>query len=339
MSDFFIFGIDSIFGTSSAKTKPEEMKVQHAASIISIGFTVFVILLCISIDESFGFQTISNSKSNKSKQANSDRITTIQWAKGEPSEEEEVVDLKALNPKFIERNKRWIMIVDDEEEIRLAVGDYLYDQGYQVTACADADSMMDVCANPKPEDETLPAIPDVIVSDIRMPGKDGLELLGMIRANERLARVPVILLTAKAMTKDRIDGYKAGADVYLPKPFDPDELLSIIDNTIQRRKQMSGRNGNLVDLKQEMDDIKQIMKKNSATVVKKTDVFLTDTERDVLELICKGFTNAEIASEQKSTVLAVNQIIQNLYVKTETGTRTELVRWGITTGYVPTRPR
>jgi DNA-binding response OmpR family regulator len=98
-------------------------------------------------------------------------------------------------------------------------------------------------------------------SDVRMPGKNGIELLGLIRADERLERVPVILLTAKAMTQDRIAGYKAGADVYLSKPFDPDELLSILDNAIQRRRQMTGRNGNLLDLKQEMEDIKQIMRK------------------------------------------------------------------------------
>jgi DNA-binding NarL/FixJ family response regulator len=251
-------------------------------------------------------------------------------------DEETDGDYKLQDPKFIQRNKRWVIIADDEEAIRLAVGDFLYDQGYQVTACADADSLLEVCAKPRSDGE-LPAIPDTIISDIRMPGKDGIELLGLIRADERLARVPVILLTAKAMTQDRVEGYKAGADVYLPKPFDPDELLSIIDNIIQRRQQMSGTNGNLMDLKQDMENIKQIMRRNSVGVVKKTDVYLTDVERDVLNFICKGYTNAEIAAERGVGVIGINRMIQKLYLETQTQTRTELVRWAITTGYVPAR--
>jgi DNA-binding NarL/FixJ family response regulator len=167
-----------------------------------------------------------------------------------------------------------------------------------------------------------------------MPGKNGIELLVLIRADERLERVPVILLTAKAMTQDRIAGYKAGADVYLPKPFDPDELLSIIDNAIQRRQQMTGPSGNLLDLREDMANIKQLMLQNGANVVKKTDVFLTDTERDVLELLSKGFTNGEIAVERGVSLLGVNRMIQKIYLETQTQTRTELVLWAIKTGYV-----
>lgn len=171
-------------------------------------------------------------------------------------------------------------------------------------------------------------------SDIRMPGKDGIELLGLIRADSRLARVPVVLLTAKAMTQDRVLGYKAGADVYLPKPFDPEELLSIVDNLILRRKQMSGKGGGLMDLKDDLDKIKQIMKRNSANVVKKTSIYLTDMEREVLELLCDGLTNAEIAEERNVGIIRINKVIQKLYAKTKTRNRTELVRWAITTGYV-----
>jgi DNA-binding response OmpR family regulator len=70
------------------------------------------------------------------------------------------------NPKFIERSKRWIVIVDDEEPIRMAVGDFLYDQGYQVTACADADSMLQLCSssNEDLKDGALTTtIPDAII--------------------------------------------------------------------------------------------------------------------------------------------------------------------------------
>lgn len=240
---------------------------------------------------------------------------------------------KIKDQRFRDRNKRWLVLVDDEESIRMAVGDYLYDQGYKVTACADANALVEVVSLP-PEENKLPVVPDVIISDIRMPGRDGLALLKYIRANKRLERVPVVLLTAKAFTTDRIEGYNAGADVYLTKPFDPDELLAIVDNLILRRQQMTGSKGRLADLQGELADIKQILKINGATVVQKTEVYLTLREREVLEMVCDGKMNAEISRKRGVTPERIGGILQQLYVKTDTRTRTELVRWAIKTGYV-----
>lgn len=255
----------------------------------------------------------------------------------ESDENEQDFKNKLQDRKFLERHKHWVVIVDDEEAIRQAVGDFLYDSGYQVTACADADALWHVVTTPRGAGQLLPMVPAAIVSDVRMPGKDGIELLGWIRADERLSRVPVILLTAKAMTQDRIEGYKAGADVYLPKPFHPDELLSILDNAIARRRQMMGEPGNLAEMKQQMADIKLLMKQNEAKLVKKTNVFLTLAEREVLELLSYGYTNAEIANERGVSLASVNRTIQKLYTATLTKTRTELVRWAIQTGYVARR--
>jgi len=239
---------------------------------------------------------------------------------------------------FLQRAKHWVVIVDDEEAIRLAVGDYLFENGYKVTACADADAMIHVVSTP-PSEEALPIVPDAIISDIRMPGTNGLQLLQIIRSNERLERVPVILLTAKAMTQDRISGYKAGADVYLPKPFDPDELLTIVDNCILRRKQMTGEKAKLVDLKQDMNNIKEILRQNGSKVVKSTDVYLTTTEREVLDFLARGFTNKEIAEKRETTPFVVGRTVQKMYVMTDTRTKTELVRWALQTGYLNPRGR
>jgi DNA-binding NarL/FixJ family response regulator len=258
------------------------------------------------------------------------------WHLFESSENipDETTNGRIQDLKFLQRNKYWVVLVDDEQDIRMAVGDYLYDAGYQLSACADADAVLEICRKPRSERE-LPQVPDAIVSDIRMEGKNGLELLGLIRADERLKRVPVILLTAKAMTKDRIEGFRTGADAYLSKPFDPDELLAILDNRILRRSQMKGSEGKMMDLKQEMADIKQLMKLNGSNVVKKTDVFLTVAEREVLQLVCRGYTNTEIANERGISLPGVSKTMQKLYQETKTRTRTELVRWGIQTGYVP----
>mmetsp|Transcript_105629 Transcript_105629/g.305653 ORF Transcript_105629/g.305653 Transcript_105629/m.305653 type:complete len:102 (-) Transcript_105629:273-578(-) len=100
---------------------------------------------------------------------------------------------------------------------------------------------------------------------------------------------------------------------------------------------MKGKGGNLVGLKEDIDKIKQLMKRNSANVVKKTDIYLTDMERDVLELLCKGLTNTEIAEERNVSNKSVNTLVQKLCRKTDTRNRTELVRWAISTGYVSAR--
>ena len=240
-----------------------------------------------------------------------------------------------MDRKFVERAKNWIVLVDDDEGTRTAVGDYLYDQGFEITACADAEALLQVCRNARSPGE-LPRVPDIIVSDIRMPGTDGIQLLEQIRADERLKRVPVVLLTAKALTQDRIAGYRAGADAYIPKPFDPDELVAILDNRIARKKQQNAKS-NLWELRQGLLDIKELMKQNKAHVVQKTDVYLTLTEREVLELLSEGLTNSEIAQERNVSVAHVTNIINRMYAKTEVETRTQLVRWAIQTGYVPPR--
>jgi DNA-binding response OmpR family regulator len=244
--------------------------------------------------------------------------------------------------KFLERNQHWIVFVDDEEAIRQSVGDFLYDSGYQITACSDANAVVEVCQAAATTATTtngmLPKIPSCIVSDIRMPGgPDGLELLQWIRASATFQRVPVILLTAKGLTEDRIAGYKAGADVYLPKPFYPQELLSSIDNVIQRRKEMKGSGGALIDLQQEMANLKLLLQQNSQRTVQQTDVYLTPASREILDLLCRGYTNAEIAEERKTSKHYVQKALKKIYLETGTSTRTELLKWAIQTGYVSPR--
>mmetsp|Transcript_28064 Transcript_28064/g.61583 ORF Transcript_28064/g.61583 Transcript_28064/m.61583 type:complete len:332 (-) Transcript_28064:56-1051(-) len=242
------------------------------------------------------------------------------------------------------RSKQWVVLVDDEEAIRKSVGQFLFDAGYQVTACADADTALKICRSYRTEsngseENNSPSLPDVIVSDIRMPGKDGLELLSDIRSDEHLVEIPVVLLTAKGLTEDRIAGFKAGADAYLPKPFDPEELLTIIDNSIQRHETLSGGNVEVDDLKRDLDDIKfMLLERGGGGVgggwVEATNVFLAPDEREVLELLCKGLMNREIAEELFTSTRRVEQHLTSMFRKTSTSNRTELVRWAISTGNV-----
>ena len=115
-----------------------------------------------------------------------------------------------------------LLIVDDDERIRSLLQKFLMRNGFLVTAARDAEHARRILAG---------LDFDMIVLDVMMPGEDGLSLCRALRETHA---TPILLLTAKGDTEDRIEGLEAGADDYLPKPFEPKELLLRI-NAILRR--------------------------------------------------------------------------------------------------------
>lgn len=115
-----------------------------------------------------------------------------------------------------------ILIVDDDAEIRALLGRYLEKSGLRATAVADGRAMW----------QALDAAPfDLIVLDLMLPGDDGLTLCRNLRAR---SDIPIIMLTARGDETDRIVGLELGADDYLPKPFNPRELLARIQAVLRR---------------------------------------------------------------------------------------------------------
>jgi two-component system OmpR family response regulator len=117
-----------------------------------------------------------------------------------------------------------VLIVDDDAEIRDLLRRYLAEHGYQVRAAADGKQMWDAL-----QDEQ----PDIIVLDLMLPGDDGLTLCRNLRAR---SETPVIMLTARGDETDRIVGLELGADDYLPKPFNPRELLARMRVILRRAR-------------------------------------------------------------------------------------------------------
>ncbi|PWE52634.1 DNA-binding response regulator [Metarhizobium album] len=115
-----------------------------------------------------------------------------------------------------------LLVVDDDTRIRALLNRYLVEQGFRITVAADA-------AEARRKLNGLDF--DLIILDVMMPGESGLSLTQSLTA---IKKVPIILLTALAESAARIAGLEAGADDYLPKPFDPRELVLRINNILRR---------------------------------------------------------------------------------------------------------
>jgi len=221
-----------------------------------------------------------------------------------------------------------LLLVDDEPGVRESVKAYLEDgQEFAVTVASNANQAWELLEQ---------NIPDLIISDIMMPQVDGYKFLAQLRADSRFASLPVIFLTARGMTSDRIQGYQAGCDAYISKPFDPEELEAVVKNLLQRREQITDSSGtpDLEKIALELEQIKGILgqKSQNASHTPAFDIDLTPRERSVLDLVAQGLMNKEIASRLNTSVRNVERYVSRLFAKTGTNSRTELVRFALKHG-------
>jgi two-component system OmpR family response regulator len=119
-----------------------------------------------------------------------------------------------------------ILIVDDDAEIRSLLREYFEKNGYRVTLAADGRALWPALSV---------ARPDLIVLDLMLPGEDGFKLCRDLRAR---SDVPIIMLTARGEETDRIVGLELGADDYVPKPFNPRELLARVKSVLRRMRSL-----------------------------------------------------------------------------------------------------
>jgi two-component system alkaline phosphatase synthesis response regulator PhoP/two-component system response regulator VicR len=117
-----------------------------------------------------------------------------------------------------------ILAVDDEKHIVRLVQITLQKEGYElITASTGKEALEKVAADK----------PDLIVMDVMMPEMDGLEALARLKGDPATAKIPVIMLTAKAQDSDVFRGWQSGADLYLTKPFNPQELVTFVKRIFQ----------------------------------------------------------------------------------------------------------
>jgi len=200
-----------------------------------------------------------------------------------------------------------LLVVDDEPNLLRAVAACLRGEGFDVvTARGGSEALARVA-------ET---VPDLIVSDIRMPGVDGYQLARRLRASSRTALTPVVFLTAKDETSDRIEGFRTGVDAYLTKPFEPDELVAVIRAILDRVQRTHAEIARLVGTPPA----------GAGRDAPFYDEALTEAEERVAGAVARGLSNKEIAAEFGVSVRTVENHISHILAKKGFGNRVEIAR-------------
>lgn len=194
-----------------------------------------------------------------------------------------------------------LLVVDDDPSLLLAVSETLRAENYDVvTARRGAEAMVRIAES----------LPDLIISDIRMPGMDGYALVRNLRASPRTRLVPIVFLTAKDETADRIAGFRSGVDAYITKPFEPDELVAVVKSILER---VHRTHSDLARMFGETDDEELVR-----------DEDLTDAEWRVAEGVARGLANKEIAAELKLSLRTIEGHISRILDKKNLSNRVEL---------------
>ena len=212
-----------------------------------------------------------------------------------------------------------ILVVDDDLGTRLSIGDYLELSGYEVVTANDGQQGL-VMVNKHH--------PDLIVTDIIMPQMNGYELVRQVRQQPNFRLLPVILLTARTQTQERILGYQSGCDLYLPKPFELEELAAAINNLLERSQIIQSEYKlSLQENLKKADSVNQTDLSNDRET--QLHESLTAREQEVLEILTHGLSNAEIGDRLYLSPRTVEKYVSSLLRKTDTSNRAELVRFAM----------
>lgn len=202
-----------------------------------------------------------------------------------------------------ERKK--LLLVDDDPNLVLLVQDYLEFRGYEVSTASHGREALKLLEK---------SLPDLIICDVMMPEMDGYAFVKFVRDNPRTNWIPVLFLSAKGQIQDRVTGLSTGADVYMVKPFEPDELIAQIEASLKQASRMLQHQAETMG-----SELSQVP----------LDVELTPTEMRVVQFVARGMANREIADELHVSQRTVESHVSNMLGKTGLSNRTELARWAI----------
>lgn len=204
-------------------------------------------------------------------------------------------------------NHRRLLLIDDDPNLILLVKDYLEFRGYEVITAENGREALEVLEQD---------VPDMIICDVMMPEMDGYSLVSAIRSDPKTSWIPVLFLSAKGQSQDRVKGLNIGADVYMVKPFEPEELVAQVESSLKQASRLiqhkDAKSGD-----------------SSPKIQVPFDVELTPTELRVVQFVARGMANREIAEELNVSQRTIESHVSNMLGKTGLHNRTELARWAI----------
>lgn len=211
-----------------------------------------------------------------------------------------------------------ILVADDDLGTRLSISDYLEQAGYTVVMAANGLEALKLVEEYQPH---------LIVTDVTMPQMDGYDLVRRVRQKPALRLLPVVFLTARTETHERIQGYKVGGDVYLPKPFELQELGVIVRNLLERLQmiELEWRSRNLPT----SGESPLAQETHTAALPTVPVLKLTEREQEVLTLLAEGLSNVQIGDRLHLSPRTVEKYVSSLLNKTDTSNRAELVRFAV----------
>ena len=234
-----------------------------------------------------------------------------------------------------------ILVADDDFATRLSITDYLEITGYSVIPAENGKEALGLVEEFQPH---------LIVTDITMPEMDGYEFVRRVRTRPAFRLLPVIFLTERTSTQERIRGYQMGCDNYLAKPFELQELAAVIRSLLDRyaliaqapshspkpeptptearSRANSQPEADFFTQKSETDDS---LRDSSAAraYTNQNAPSLTQREREVLDLLTEGLSNIQIGDRLHLSPRTVEKHVSSLFRKTESNNRAELVRFAM----------
>lgn len=180
-----------------------------------------------------------------------------------------------------------ILVVDDDPQIVRLVRSYLEQAGFTVTTAADGEDALH---------QVRTARPDLVVLDLMLPGRDGLEVTRTVRRDGALATLPILMLTARVEDIDRILGLELGADDYVTKPFNPREIVARVKAILRRAQAAPAPSQPVISL------FGLTLDPNAHTLTRAGQgIDLTPSEFDVLHLLMRqpgrAFSRAQLIDE------------------------------------------
>jgi DNA-binding response OmpR family regulator len=223
-------------------------------------------------------------------------------SKGEGFPEEIIFPEKTKTGKpdfglITETDKPFLLIVEDNSDVRNYIKNNL-DKDYRILEAIDGEDGWNKSIDPAFGGA------DLIVSDVMMPKMDGFKLCDKLKSDERTSHIPVILLTAKASSDDKIEGFETGADDYIMKPFEPEELKARIKNLIEQRKRIHEHIRKLGIIELEQSNITSIDKK-----------FL----QKVFDIINKNMSDTTFGLESFAELLSISRSVLHRKITSLTG--------------------